>query len=458
MPEPTWTLTGLDWLLTFALHSTVLLLAVWLTIVLVRGLSDTAREQLWKTAVVGGLLTASWQVATDAPGLAGHIVVQSTPGPNAALPAAQAATPPRSSAAPANAPVRPPSPPSAGAAPNPATRDPMTVLMLLYGGVVLVGLTQLAHRRWLLHRWLRDRKLIVDGPLPLQLLRLTERAGLRRAVRLTESARLNTPIAFGIGQPEICIPARARTELDVEQQEAMLAHELAHLAHGDPQWLLAREILQRVLFWQPLLWVAARQLDRLAEYRCDAWASRHAPRVPLAQCLVEVAGWLRPADRAPAGAPAMATPRSMLRQRVDRILAEPGAAPRRGDGRGLGLLLLITVALALPSASWGRSQTAPVPAEHNDAPDPLSLPVGLDALHDELSLLDAELASLQRLAARRDDPEIHSLLSHIEAAAAELRAQRARLLTLLPAALDALRARDPAAADSVSTESPGERP
>ena len=53
----------LAWLLTYALHSTVLLGAVWL--LTSRGLvrSHHLRELFWKAALVGGLLTATAQSA-----------------------------------------------------------------------------------------------------------------------------------------------------------------------------------------------------------------------------------------------------------------------------------------------------------------------------------------------------------------------------------------------------------
>ena len=53
----------LAWLLTYLVHSTILLGATWLvTRRLVR--SDRLRERLWKVAALGGLLTAALQVTT----------------------------------------------------------------------------------------------------------------------------------------------------------------------------------------------------------------------------------------------------------------------------------------------------------------------------------------------------------------------------------------------------------
>jgi beta-lactamase regulating signal transducer with metallopeptidase domain len=50
----------LGWLLTYAVHSTILLLAVWFAATR-RGVSDGTRDVLWKLGLVGGVLTATAQ-------------------------------------------------------------------------------------------------------------------------------------------------------------------------------------------------------------------------------------------------------------------------------------------------------------------------------------------------------------------------------------------------------------
>src|SRR6185503_8084594 len=60
------------WLLTYLVHSTVILLACW-AITSIRGVSDTVREILWKSAVVGGLLTASVQTMATREPLGGQL-------------------------------------------------------------------------------------------------------------------------------------------------------------------------------------------------------------------------------------------------------------------------------------------------------------------------------------------------------------------------------------------------
>ena len=61
------------WLLTYAVHSTVLLVLAWL--VASRVTSHRARETLWKTALFGGFLTATGQSLLSVSPLAGRMEI-----------------------------------------------------------------------------------------------------------------------------------------------------------------------------------------------------------------------------------------------------------------------------------------------------------------------------------------------------------------------------------------------
>jgi hypothetical protein len=56
--------TALAWLLTYAIHSTVLLSLAWV-ILRVRRWTPGAAELLWKSAMLGGILTATIQLQLD---------------------------------------------------------------------------------------------------------------------------------------------------------------------------------------------------------------------------------------------------------------------------------------------------------------------------------------------------------------------------------------------------------
>src|SRR5262249_61132219 len=95
-------------------------------------------------------------------------------------------------------------------------------------------------------------------------------------------------------------------------------------ARRGPVWLLVSGLLSRASLLQPLNFLAARRIASYAELACDDLAAEWTRRpLALAHCLADVAGWLvKP--RAALAAPAMAGTPSLLRRRVERLLARRG--------------------------------------------------------------------------------------------------------------------------------------
>lgn len=321
--------TALEWLLTYTLHSTLLLGGIWLVTRWDR-VSDALRDTLWKVALVGGLVTATVQAATGwqpATALRLEDAALRASAPWSAA-AAEPATPRPADAAAPSTPesASPAAAPGAGFAAGAPARGtasersfPWSVA--LFGAWAAVGLLLLlrhAVARVRLSRMLEDRREVVEEQVVGQLAGLCVSAGVRRGVRLTCSGRIGTPIA--LGREEICLPPRALTELDPAQQQSVLAHELAHLVRGDTAWLALAAVVESLFFFQPLNRVARRRMQEVSEYLCDEWAVRHTGRgIVLARSLAEVAGWSARTTR-PLPLAGMAESGSPLSRRVQRLL------------------------------------------------------------------------------------------------------------------------------------------
>ncbi|HYG62435.1 MAG TPA: hypothetical protein VEL74_07625, partial [Thermoanaerobaculia bacterium] len=81
---PTWASTAAAWLLTYALHSTLLLGLAWLVSRRLAGRAPLAEEAIWRGALLGAVLTASLQLAGGWEPLAGSWRLESTSPPAAA--------------------------------------------------------------------------------------------------------------------------------------------------------------------------------------------------------------------------------------------------------------------------------------------------------------------------------------------------------------------------------------
>jgi len=360
------------WLLTYLLHSTLLLGLAWLASKPLARWSVAAEEAVWKIALIGALLTASLQFAAGWEPAAGRWSLAQAPQAQpvaveaVAIPAAREAAPPAvpfrfaPTAVPAPAPVA-----VREAAPSAPSFRPSVPSMILglwaLGAAVLLGAYGRSYLK--IQRRLRTRPRVVGGNVLNQLRDLSIEAGLDRPVRLSCSSRVPVPLALGLREPEICLPPRALAGLTEEQQEGMLAHELAHLVRRDPVWLMISHVLAGVLFFQPLNWVARRRLREISEMLSDEWAVGFTGRpLSLAGCLAEVAGWS--VGMRPLPLPGMADRPSSLAKRIRRLLDETRSPehPARRVWLGAAMVaLLIVVAAAAPAISAARPQKPAAP-------------------------------------------------------------------------------------------------
>jgi beta-lactamase regulating signal transducer with metallopeptidase domain len=367
----TLTLLAVAWLLTYLVHSTILLGGAWLLSAARIVRSPVARDTLWKVCLVGGILTATVYSAFPyqpysahylLPGVArAALVPAAVPGDPPAA-AARVDVTPRTGAArrapdvgvtsgawaAEQASAHVPVAASLTAGRSPWSWPFVVIGVWLFGAALF--LVRVVRCRLRLSRQLGERREITEGPLVAMLESLRAAAGARRRFRLTVSSELAGPVAMGAG--EICLPERALTSLAPDEQRAVLAHELGHLVRQDPLWLGLSAACESLFFFQPLNRLARQRVQEAAEYLCDDWAVHQTGgSLTLARCLAEVATWIEAAPRA-VPVSGMASNRSQLVERVHRLLegAQPSAR-RMKWGVPLAALALSTVAFAAPGIS-----------------------------------------------------------------------------------------------------------
>lgn len=392
------------WLMTYLLHGTLLLGLAWLVSKPLSRWSLAAEETVWKLALVGALFTATLQLAAGWEPVAGRWGLADLAAPAAQM--EEAVIPVPSVAPPAPVRVRPVAAAAAPSrlpeAPAPAYRFSMPSIPSMALGVWALGALLLLARYVLsfarLGRRLKRRPRVVGGTLHSQLRTLAAEAGLTDNIQLTCSSKVPVPLALGLRQPEICLPPKALAGLTDEQQEGMLAHELAHLARRDPLWLVIGDVLACVFFFQPLNWVARRRLREISEVLSDEWAVTRTGRpLSLAGCLAEVAGWSSARRSLPV--PGMAGRPSQLAQRIRRLLdSRSPENPARRIWLGAAMVaLLIAVAAAAPAVSAARkeasanpekpevkaAQATSVASEHDVAEESVPVRAQSVSVHDE---------------------------------------------------------------------------
>ena len=184
------------------------------------------------------------------------------------------------------------------------------------------------------------------------------RMGITKNIALLASPEIFSPLSWGGLQPKILLntdAVAARADAD-----AIVAHELAHLARAD--W--AKLVLARVsvaLFWfNPFAWLLAREAHQLREEAADdAVLAADIEDTAYASLLVSAAR--RQSNGLLAGAHAIAPARNSLAQRVRRVLDR--SLNRSAGGTGWAAAMAVgAAALTVPLMTLQLADPAPAPS------------------------------------------------------------------------------------------------
>ena len=205
--------------------------------------------------------------------------------------------------------------------------------------------------------------------------RLCRRLAISAPVRILESAALQVPAAIGVLRPVVLLPVSSLTGLPVEQIEALLAHELAHIGRHDYLVNLIQSAAETLLFYHPAVWWVSGRIRIERENCCDDLAvAATGDAMVYARALVDLE------ERRVFGSSrtlALAADGGQLFGRIARLFPEtpsarhPRPLSRAAGALGLSCVVLVGAAarvspldgdpLELPSAA--RPAARPLPPE-----------------------------------------------------------------------------------------------
>ncbi len=176
-------------------------------------------------------------------------------------------------------------------------------------------------------------------------------------------------LACGLRRPAVLLSTWMVEHLDRRELEAVLAHELAHVARRDYLAVWLATTLRDAFCYLPTSWAVYRQVQREKELACDDLAAGTTGRpLALASALAKTWQGARGGPRFD-GAPSLASADEPIEGRIARLLAAPrpalaaegpqgGAVARSGTAGLLGLLLFEAANLALVLATMGCGPVA----------------------------------------------------------------------------------------------------
>ncbi|WP_146156005.1 M56 family metallopeptidase, partial [Enhygromyxa salina] len=424
-----------SWMLTYLIHSTILILAVWL---ICRGIRPLAKrigpggENLgWKLALLGGFVTATVQVAAGVTPALGALELETgpklveqqrvesqpelAPAPARRVVIRQDGEAVTLGASPAPAASVGPSGAEVAAAPvnSPAPLWPKLLLVAWMIGA-LVALVRLALSVRTLRRRLAERSEVLEDPVLESFLTLCRDTEINRKIRLTQSANIGSPIA--LWRAEIVVPQRAVEELSPAAMRAVLGHELAHLQRRDPHWLAIAAVIESLFFFQPLNRLARRGMQESAELLCDDWAiAQTGDGVQFAKSLAEVATWTKARGSSLLLAGMVSSQRPLVR-RVRRALdGDPLRFEQNEGARATRMLVGLATLSALIMVAPGAVDASP--PQQPPAPDPTRPDLRASAASDAHEA--REQAEREAIAAAARAREAREVAERAEQAARE---------------------------------------
>jgi HEAT repeat protein/beta-lactamase regulating signal transducer with metallopeptidase domain len=231
---------------------------------------------------------------------------------------------------------------------------------LLLVGRVIVGVIAV---QWIARRSQR----VLDAPWMKAAVALASEVGVSSNITFLRSEGAAMPLACGVLRPAVVMPAEA-DEWPADRLRIVLLHELAHVKRRDCLTHVIAQLACAFHWFNPLAWIAARNVRTERERACDDLVLAAGTRAPdYADQLLDIARAMR-ADRYPAAAAAASLAmahRSQLEGRLMAIL-DPRVPHAALSRLRAGAAAVVCCAAVVPLAAlqpWGQeAPAAPVAA------------------------------------------------------------------------------------------------
>jgi len=92
---------------------------------------------------------------------------------------------------------------------------------------------------------------------------------IKKTIKFQLSSIVNVPLVIGYFKPIVLFPIALVNQLDNDQVEAILIHELSHVRRNDFLLNLIKTAIETLLFYNPFVWMAGRFIHIEREHACD---------------------------------------------------------------------------------------------------------------------------------------------------------------------------------------------
>jgi beta-lactamase regulating signal transducer with metallopeptidase domain/predicted metallopeptidase len=226
----------------------------------------------------------------------------------------------------------------------------LALIVWLTGAIIV--LARLATGMLKVRRIVHRSQFVIDYHWGALVRRLAGQLHLSDHISLLRSEYVGMPQTWGIWNPVVLLPEDA-DQWPAEWRRIVLLHELAHIKRRDCLTQLLAQFVCAIYWFNPLVWVAARQLRVEREIACDDYVLQAGTRASdYARYLLDFAGVMN-TNGSPAGLPSPAAAGiacSQLESRVRSIL-DPAIRRKSLSRKARAIIFAAAACLLIPLAA-----------------------------------------------------------------------------------------------------------
>lgn len=186
-------------------------------------------------------------------------------------------------------------------------------------------------------------------------------------VRLSNGIAI--PIAAGVLEPRIILPAALVETLSAEDLQRIIAHERAHIRRHDVLANALQRSVEAALYFNPCAWFIGRQVTNAREAACDDLAVRATgDEQPYAMCLARFMGVAQ--EHAPLATPSAIGSRHALVGRIERLMIAGSSIQITPNYYTIGGTVIVFAAMTLALQAMSPA-AAPAPSTAQSLPPSL---------------------------------------------------------------------------------------
>ena len=226
----------------------------------------------------------------------------------------------------------------------------LDLVLPFISGIWIMGVCLLSGRliiQCLKVHWYRRKNVTCEVPGYQELLASAiTKLGVKRPVALCASQRISTPILLGHLKPLILLPTALINQLSIEETEAIIFHELAHIKRNDYLIGILQSLLETIFFFHPAFWWMSQQVKNYRELACDQMAVKYVDKLTYSKSLMKVAEFQNMTLSPKLAMSAAGNKKSVLYDRIERILTKNGNDTRMNGEWMIPIFILLLMVLS----------------------------------------------------------------------------------------------------------------